>query len=329
MATTPAPLVIERRGPATLRSRMLYAALVPLMRRPLAVLAAATFGPDLIARAGRIDEWAARLPAPRGTRITPAVFGDVHGEWVYGRGVDTGETAMLYVHGGGWFFGGLHTHRTMVSRLSTASGAVALSVRYRMVPEVELGQEVDDCVAAYQGLLEYGFAPENIAVVGDSAGGHLAFATALRLRDAGIPVPGAVVSLSGCLDLDLEAKKRHENARRDPLRALPALEVLIHGVLGDLDPSDPAVSPLYAELAGLPPALLTAGSTESVYVDSEVMAHRLAEAGVPTVLQVWDRQLHVFQSFAPLIPEAARSIADIGTYLRTTLGVSRADDLAS
>jgi epsilon-lactone hydrolase len=329
MAIAPAQLVIERRGPATMRSRMVYSALAPLMRRPLKTLQSATFGPELIARAARIDELAARMPAPRGTRTTPALVGGVPGEWVRGRGVETSRTAVLYLHGGGWFFGGLHTHRTMVSRISAASGAIALSVKYRMVPEVELGTEVDDCAAAYEGLLEHGFDPQDIAVIGDSAGGHLAFATALRLRDSGIPLPGTVVSMSGCIDLDLTAKKRHENARRDPLRALAALEVLIHGVLGDLDPSDPAVSPLYADLAGLPPSLLTAGSTESVYVDSEVMAHRLAEAGVPTVLQVWDRQLHVFQAFAPLIPEAGRAISDLGKYLRATLGATRADDLAS
>lgn len=329
MATAPAPLVIDRRGPASLRSRLLYGALVPLMRRPLAVLQTAPFGPELIARAARIDEWAARLPPPRGTRVTPAVFGDARGEWVLGRGVHAGDTAILYLHGGGWFFGGLHTHRTMVSRLSSASGAIALSVKYRMVPEVTLDREVDDCVTAYLGLLDHGFAPENIAVMGDSAGGHLAFASALRLRDSGRPVPGTVVSLSGCLDFDLAAKWRHENAERDPLRAMAALEVLMHGVLGDLYPRDPAVSPLHADLTGLPPSLLVAGSTESVYLDSEVMAQRLSEAGVPAVLQVWDRQLHVFQSLVPLVPEARRSIAAIGEHLRTTLGATRADDLAS
>lgn len=210
---------------------------------------------------------------------------------------------------------GLNTHRRLVSQISTAAGIPVLSVDYRMIPEVTFEQEVDDCVTAYRWLLDRGTAPEQIVVAGDSAGGYLAFATALRAREHGLPMPAGIVALSPMLDMDLAAKRAHPNATLDPTGALLVLEQVVERVLAGLDPTDPAVSPINADLTGLPATFITAGSTELLYCDAEIMAVRLVAAGVPIRLQVWDQQLHVFQMFGPLLPESREALRDIGRFV--------------
>lgn len=230
------------------------------------------------------------------------------------------DKVILYLHGGGWISCGLNTHRRMVSAFSAASGVAALSVDYRMIPAVPFEREVEDCVAAYRWLLEdRGIDPAHIVIMGDSAGGHLTFATALRARDEGLPMPAALVALSPMLDMDLTSKLAHANMSLDPSDPGALLERLVEEHLGHLDLTDPAVSPVRADLAGLPPVLLTAGSTELLYCDSERMAHRLAEAGVPVTLQVWDRQLRVFQMFGPYLPESRAAIGALGAFVRDAL----------
>jgi acetyl esterase/lipase len=132
-------------------------------------------------------------------------------------------------------------------------------------------------------------------------------------------MPAALVALSPMLDMDLTSKLAHANMSLDPSAPGALLERLVEEHLGHLDLTDPAVSPVRADLAGLPPVLLTAGSTELLYCDSELMAHRLAEAGVPVTLQVWDRQLHVFQMFGPYLPESRAAIGALGAFVRDAL----------
>jgi epsilon-lactone hydrolase len=314
-ATAAGSLTVERRGPASARSRAAERALAPMMRRLFEQIGRAAETPETMrAFAATADRMIGRFPVPRGTRVAETRVGGVAAEWVRGPGVTgPGDAVVLYLHGGGWFLGGPSSHRALVARLSTAAGNPALSVDYRMVPEVPFDEEIDDCVAAYEGVLALGVPASRVVVMGDSAGGHLAFATALRARDRSLPVPAGVVSLSGALDLGLSAAADPE---RDPLGAVAAFERLAAGVLDGADPADPAVSPVHADLAGLPPAVLTAGSTEVVAPHAETMATRLGEAGIPTVLQLWDRQQHVFQAFAPAIPEAVASIVDLGRRVR-------------
>lgn len=275
------------------------------------------FGPELLEQTAKIDRLAAKMRPPRGTRIEPMRFGQFAGEWVHGPGVaDARGPVVLYLHGGGWFFGGLNTHRSLVARISAAARVPALNVAYRMVPEVPFPTEIDDCVSAYRWLLDRGVRPDEIVIMGDSAGGHLTFAAALAALGAGLPAPAGLVSISGCLDLDLAGKHAHANNEADPTGSMAALQFMVESVVGDLDRTDPSVSPIRAELSGLPPTLLTVSTSEVLFEDSEIMARRLVEAGVPCTLQMWDGQLHVFQAAAALIPEARRSIEDIGRFAR-------------
>ncbi|MEV5571611.1 alpha/beta hydrolase [Spirillospora sp. NPDC052269] len=319
----PTTLVIDRRGTASLRSRAVAAGVRGLVRPRLAKAAGRPLAGKALRRAAALDRLAGRARPPRGTRVEPVRFDGFRAEWTHGPGIgrDRGK-AILYLHGGGWICCGLNTHRRMVSRFSAAAGVPALSVDYRMIPAVRFEEEVEDCLTAYRSLLEDRDASD-IVIMGDSAGGHLTFATALRARDEGLPLPAALVALSPMLDMDLGAKLAHANTRLDPSAPGPLLERLVADFLPHLDLTDPAVSPIRADLTGLPPVLLTAGSTELLYTDSETMARRLVRAGVPTTLQVWHRQIHVFQMFGPLLPESRAAIADMGAFVRRALAGPR------
>ncbi|MQY02186.1 alpha/beta hydrolase [Actinomadura macrotermitis] len=322
----PTPLVIDRRGTASLRSRAVAAGVRRILQPRLAKVAALPVDDRAFARAAALDRLAARARPPRGTHCRSVPFPGFGAEWVHGPGVGRSrERVILYLHGGGWVCCGLNTHRRMVAWFSAAAGVPALSVDYRMVPAVPFEKEVDDCVTAYRWLLEEcGTPPENIVVMGDSAGGYLTFATALRAREEGLPQPAALAALSPMLDMDLTGKLAHANMELDPSAPGALLERLMEALVGHLDAADPKVSPVRADLTGLPPTLLTAGSTELLYCDSEEMARRLAAAGVPVTLQVWDRQVHVFQMFGTFLPESRRSIAELGRFVREAF--TRADD---
>jgi acetyl esterase/lipase len=321
--TEPTTLVIERHGPASLSSRVVSTVIAALVRPRLAK---AAFGPRELRRLAELDAFAGRYGRPpRGTYVRPVSLEGFGAEWVHGPGVPASgprEKVLLYFHGGGWVTCGLNTHRRMVSRFSTATGLPALSVDYRMVPAVSFREEVEDCLTAYRHLLGQGVRPENIVVAGDSAGGYLAFAMPLRARDEDLPMPAAIIALSPMVDMDLTAKRAHANVELDPTAPLAVMEAMVPFLLADADPADPAVSPVYADLRGLPPVLICASSTELLYCDAELMARRLAAAGVPCTLKAWDRQLHVFQMFGPFLPESRAAIAEMGDFARAALGRS-------
>jgi acetyl esterase/lipase len=318
-------VIVRRYGPASLRSRGFNRAAGAAVRRYVVRVSArmaglTTIDAALQARLARLDR---PLPGslPRGTSTSPVRFDGFGAEWVHGPGVTAAAAGpvLLYLHGGGWICYGLNSHRPLIARLSAAAGAPVLSVGYRMFPQVPLREMTGDCVTAYRWLLGTGVAPGRVVIAGDSAGGHLAFATTLAAHAAGLPVPGAIVALSPMLNLDLASKDRHPNARLDPTRpAVPAGHLVRLLAAGD-DPADPAISPVNADLTGLPRTLICVGSTEYLYEDAEVMTTRLAAAGVPATLHVWDRQLHVFPAFAPLLPESAAAVREIGRWIAAGL----------
>ncbi|GAB2867628.1 alpha/beta hydrolase fold domain-containing protein [Actinocorallia aurea] len=310
-------LLIERHAQASLRARAVNAGARAVSTRLLARVPA---GPIDFRRAAAIDRLAGKVPPPRGTHVERIRLDGFGAEWVHGRGVGRDRSkAILYFHGGGWIACGLNTHRRMIARLSEAAGIPALSVDYRMLPEVTFAEEALDCLSAYTYLLEQGVAPENVVFSGDSAGGYMTFATALLAREAGLPLPAALIALSPMLDMDLTAKAAHPAASLDAFSVMPLLDVFITEILGGLDPHDPTVSPINADLAGLPPSYICCSSSEVLVSDAEVMARRLADAGVPATLQTWAGQLHVFPMFGGLLPESKAAIATYGGWVREAL----------
>ncbi|WP_019630977.1 alpha/beta hydrolase [Actinomadura atramentaria] len=306
------PLVEHRPG-TTVRARLTAAGL-KLTAGP--VLALWPLGPRGLRPAVAIDLAApVALPRPRWASVERVGFRDFRAEWVRAPRADD-DRVVLYFHGGGFFSCGLRTHRRMVARISAAAGAAVLSVAYRQLPAAPLTTSVDDCVRAYRWLLERGHDPARIVVAGDSAGGFLAFAATLAALAEGLPAPAAIVAMAPLTDLDHTEKAAHANARLDaylPARRVRRLaELLTEGAV----PLDPAVSPVNADLSGLPPVLIQVGSTEMLLPDAELMADRLTAAGVPCRLQVWEGQVHVFQVFADLVPEGLAALHEVGAFVR-------------
>lgn len=231
--------------------------------------------------------------------------------------------AVLYLHGGGFAVCGLQTHRAIVAGIARRTGLPVLHVDYRQLPG-SISASIEDCVLAYRWLLRHGADPARIVFAGDSAGGFLTFATALRAREVGLPLPAGLIGLSPLLDLDYRAKQGYVNASRDAYIPLSGLEAVVR--LGaEVDgPLDPALSPVNADLAGLPPVLLIAAEDELLRYDCELMAHRLAAAGVPATLELWRGQVHAFMSILPSMPESRSALGRVAKFVRAALEPAQA-----
>jgi acetyl esterase/lipase len=262
-----------------------------------------------------IEQGGALFGPEAGTTNEAVDAGGVPAEWI--RGPGAGEAATIYyLHGGGYTIGSIGSHRGLISRLSKASGARALAIDYRLAPEHPFPAGLEDAVRAYRWLLAQGADPSTIVIAGDSAGGGLTLATLLSLRDAGDPLPAAAVLLSPWTDLDASGESTQTRAALDPMIPVDPLKRMAHLYAGDRPLTDPLVSPLYAGLHGLPPMLIHVGDHEVLLDDSTRLAERAKAAGVDATLEVWDEMIHVWQFFAPLLPEATQAIERIGGFIR-------------
>ena len=208
----------------------------------------------------------------------PIAAGGPRGEWVTAAGVSTTEPRILfYIHGGGFTAGSAAAYRGLSSHLSAATGCRVLAVDYRWAPEEPFPAALDDCVAAYRWLVTAGgAAPRNVVLAGDSAGGNLVVAMLLALKQDGDELPAAGVCLSPIFDLALTGDSVTSRAARDPMILASSLQKCSAAYRGNSDPRNPLMSPLYGDLAGLPPLLLQCGSEEMLRDDS-VAARRQGE----------------------------------------------------
>lgn len=268
-----------------------------------------------------LESVAGLLPVPDGTRWETVQLDTCRGEWIRGKGV-TGRHVILYFHGGAFLTCGLNTHRRMASRISSAADAAVFSIEYRQMPKHTIRDSIDDGVAAYKWLLENGYPAERITLAGDSAGGYLSFAIAREILDKGYDRPAGVVAMSPLLDMKSDGKLAHRNSHTCqcfPPEALERFEKA--GQLVDdrhraRGRNVDRIEPLEMDLDGLPPSLIQIGSREILLADAELMAHRLVASGIPCDLQIWDRQVHVFQAASSWVPEGHRAIAEIASFVR-------------
>ena len=243
------------------------------------------------------------------------IAGGVDGEWISPANAPK-DKAILYFHGGGFRIGSVASHSDLIAQIALASGCRVLAINYRLAPEHRFPAALDDAQAAYNWMLGQGFEPGNIAFAGDSAGGNLVLATMLALRERKRPLPAAGVLMSPWTDLAATGGSYVSRAEADPIHQRPMILALAKNYLGGQgDPCDPLVSPLYADLAELPPLLIQAGDRETVLDDSVMLADKARAAGVQVDLQVWDGMIHVFQMFGAELPEAHQAIAEIASFL--------------
>ncbi|MGB7904348.1 MAG: alpha/beta hydrolase [Steroidobacteraceae bacterium] len=252
------------------------------------------------------------LPA-RGVDFTAATCGGVSGEFAQARGLATKRGTVLYLHGGAYCVGSPATHRAITSHLARRTSARVFVADYRLAPEHPFPAAVDDAVAAYRALLRDGCSPGHIAIIGDSAGGGLALATALRLRDLGEPLPAALVLFSPWVDLGTPDRGVEPAGEAMLSRAWTAECARLY--LGDCDSSDPLASPINGELRGLPPTLVQVGQDELLLPDARRLHSALAAAEVPVELQEYPRRWHVFQVNAGVLADADRALAAVARFL--------------
>lgn len=255
---------------------------------------------------------------PEGVEFEKTVAAGVPAEWLAMPASDRTKT-VLYLHGGGYTLGSIETHRGLGSRIAEASGTRVLMVDYRLAPETPFPGAVDDATAAYGFLLDQGLAPEQIVIGGDSAGGGLTLATLVSLKEQGKPLPGAAFALSPWVDLEGLGESMQTRAAADPMVQKEGLVRMGKLYLADTDPRTPLASPLYADLTGLPPMLIQVGTAETLLDDSIRIVERLRAAGISVELQQYEDLIHVFQAFAPIVPESVEAIEKIGTFVKSHL----------
>jgi epsilon-lactone hydrolase len=224
--------------------------------------------------------------------------------------------AILYIHGGAFVAGSAKNIRPIAWRLAQGSGAPVYAIDYRLAPEHPFPAALEDSVAAYRALLESGKAPERISLGGESAGGNLVLALALRLKQLGLPQPGALFCLSPATDFLHPFDSRKSNAKSDAMFDSRMFKSAIPHYCREQDPANPLMSPLRGDLAGLPRTLLLCGEGEMLRDDSVLMAERMKAAGVPVQLERWPDVFHAWPVVADYLPEARRAIELILRFLK-------------
>jgi acetyl esterase/lipase len=261
------------------------------------------------------EQFTAQFPLDDDVVCQPVGAGGVTAEWIYGPDANE-DRVLVYLHGGGYIIGSMRTHRVPLSLLSKASGARVLGLDYRLAPEHPFPAALEDSLAAYRWLLSNGIKHTNIVIGGDSAGGGLAAATLVALRYAGEPMPAAGILHSGWTDLTNSGGTFITKAEEDPIIDRDMVDNMAMAYLGDKDRKTPLASPFHADLRGLPPLLMQVGTAEVLLDDSLGFAERAKAAGVDVTLEVWDDVPHVWQMFAPILPEAQQAIDHCGEFIR-------------
>jgi acetyl esterase/lipase len=260
----------------------------------------------------RADHLADLNPIPDDVTIRPVDAGGVPAEWQIPAGADESRT-ILYFHGGGYIMGSPHFMRSLTVKLGFFTGRRVLSVDYRLAPEHPYPAGVDDCVATYRWLLESGVDPRDIVIAGDSAGGYFTLQTLIRARRQDLELPACAICLSPATDLALTGPSYITNAPTDPVLADLGVYWWVEAHLAGADPYDQDVSPLYADLHGLPPILIHASTTEMLLDDARMFRRNATDMGVDVTVQTWEDTVHVFHQFD--LPEAVDAVQRIGEFI--------------
>lgn len=256
------------------------------------------------------EEWHQPTREPEDVTYKEDTVGGVPGIWTLPLGADRSQV-LLYTHGGGFAVGSAASHRKLAAHLAKALGVTAFVLDYRRAPEHVHPAQLHDGVAAFTALVASGIAPAGITTIGDSAGGNLAVAIPLALREQGQPLPGRVIAMSPWLDMENDVT----NSATDALITRELLETMIAGVLAKtVDPRNPLANPLYADFTGFPRLYINAGSAETLVDNAIQLADRARGAGVDVTCSVVDGMQHVFPFLAGRASAADEEICRIARW---------------
>ncbi|WP_165831984.1 alpha/beta hydrolase [Aliidiomarina sp. B3213] len=226
----------------------------------------------------------------------------------------TSDKTILYLHGGGYVFGNENTHRQVVDGLALICNATVLMPFYRLAPEHPFPAALNDALTAYNDLLSLGVKPENIMIAGDSAGGGLAVALALELRNQSLPMPALLTLFSPWADLTVNLESHRSNAKIDPMLVPKGLHSCARAYCQNTPRNHPQCSPLFADLTGLPPIHIQVGSDEILIDDARKLHENAKKAGVETTLEVFEGMWHVFQLHSHQLPEATEALEKVSAH---------------
>ena len=252
---------------------------------------------------------------PRGIRWESSEINGISGEWITPSNANT-KQVLLYLHGGGYVLSTPHIHRVLVGRLARAVGCRAFMPEYSLAPENPFPAALGDVLTVYRGLVMMGHHPSQIVVAGDSAGGGLVMALLIRLRDEGQSLPTAACLISAMLDCTFSDSTISELQKSDPFLRITDISNMAKHYYGIHDPSDPLISPIFADLHGLPPLLIYAGEYEILRAESIRFSEKAHNAGVDVTHKIWKGMIHAFPLFAGFIPEGKIAIAEISKFFR-------------
>ncbi|HEX5302432.1 MAG TPA: alpha/beta hydrolase [Streptosporangiaceae bacterium] len=254
-----------------------------------------------------LGELLSAQPLPADVTVTTAALGGVPTAEITVDGVEP-RHVVLYFHGGVYVLGEAAQAAGLAAQIARRTSATVISVGYRLAPENPYPAAVDDALAAYQALLDNGTDPSDIAFAGESAGGGLAIATLVNARDHGLPLPAAAYVMSPYADLTLAGATMDTKRDADPLLSPQALQARVPDYTAGHDPALALISPVFADLSGLPPLIIQAGTHEVLLDDAIRLARQAATADVAVTLDITPGVPHVFQAYSPILDEAAAAL---------------------
>jgi epsilon-lactone hydrolase len=257
-------------------------------------------------------------PLPADVTVTAAALGGVPTAEITVDGIEP-RHVVLYFHGGVYVMSDAFLAAGLASEVGRRTHAKVISVDYRLAPEHPYPAAVDDALAAYEALLHNGIAPSDIAFAGESAGGGLAIATLVNARDHGLPLPAAAFVMSPYADLTLAGTTMETRRKVDPLLSRELLQARIPDYTGGQDAALGLISPIFADLSGLPPLIIQAGSHEVLLDDAVRLAGQAASADVEVTLEITPGVPHVFQAYSPMLDEAGAALDRAGRLLSARL----------
>ncbi len=265
-----------------------------------------------------LRELTSAQPLPADVTVTAAALGGVPTAEITIDGIEP-RHVVLYFHGGVYVLGDAFQAADLASQVGRRTRAKVISVDYRLAPEHPYPAAVDDALAAYQALLRNGTAPSGIAFAGESAGGGLAVATLVNARDHGLPLPAAAFVMSPYADLTLAGTTMETKREADPLMSRENLRSRVTDYTSGQDSALGLISPIFADLSGLPPLIIQAGTHEVLLDDAVRLARQAATADVEVTLDITPRVPHVFQTFYPILDAAAAALDRAGQFLSAHL----------
>jgi acetyl esterase/lipase len=267
----------------------------------------------------QFDTEMGRIPLADNVTVESLTFDNVRAEKITPANAMPGK-ALLYLHGGGHVFGSIKSHRHFVSRLAVATGAAAWHIDYRLAPEHPYPAAIEDALKAYRAILDSGISPADLVVGGESAGGNLAAALLLKLKQENLPQPAGLYLLSPWLDMTTTAESYEKVGARDPMISREGIVGVAAAYLGN-QPDNPLASPVRADVSGLPPMLIQVGSEEVLLSDSTAFANNAAMTGIDVTLRVWAGMPHAWPLFHPFLRAGLPAIEEVGAWMRKRLGV--------